>query len=778
MATLALTYVGAAIGTAISPGVGTFSGAAIGGAIGGFIGGYIDSQYLFPALFPPPELKGPKLDDLGAQVASEGSPQKYILGPQNRVAGVVQWMRPLKEVKDTRRVGKGGGGQKVSQYTYFANLAIAICRAPQPDGIWQIRRIWADAKLVYENGEQVGARYKELVIYTGSEASNASPSPLIESYEGEGNVPRYRRRAYITFEDFEVTDFGNRIPNFTFEVAAHAELSLANGLKELLLLGGLEESQFDVSRVPGCLRGYVINGPLDTLSAIQPLMLAYNLTCQEVNGKLVFFEKGSEEYVTVPSSDLAAHTPGSRVPRLLSIADANGIDLPSRVDVKFIDPDLDLLGGGVAERRVSVPNQAQTTLDYPITLRSDEARTIGKRTLWTAWAERQGGELYLPPSYAGVNEGCIIDTTVDGERYFIRASELQRGANQLLRIKGNIIDPATYVQFAITDNPNRTTPPTYTPPDTTFFILDLPALLDAHTEAVGFYYAICATDPEDGWRGAGLFSSADDSTFSLLTDVVAEASIGTALTQLQVGAPEYWDLDSTVTIELLDGELESVTEDECLSGLNRALIGSEIIGFQVATLTDERTYTLSKLLRGLRGTELTARDIHGHSVGEAVLILEAGPTGWWELGASGMGGTRYYKAASQGSLLSDVDSAQFTCTANTLRPFPPCNIQSYRTSGDIHISWTRRTRAITNIFAPIGAPLRSGETPEVYEIDIMTAGYFGIVKRTIIVTGTTSVTYSAADQATDFGSPQSAVQINIYMRSSLVGRSRPEPAVI
>ena len=47
------------------------------------------------------------------------------------------------------------------------------------------------------------------------------PIPTIESYEGVGNGPGYRGLAYIVFNDFQLEKFGNRIPNFRFEVTSN-----------------------------------------------------------------------------------------------------------------------------------------------------------------------------------------------------------------------------------------------------------------------------------------------------------------------------------------------------------------------------------------------------------------------------------------------------------------------------------------------------------------------------------------------------------------------------
>ena len=70
----------------------------------------------------------------------------------------------------------------------------------------------------------------------------------------------------------------------------------------------------------------------------------------------------------------------------------------------------------------------------------------------------------------------------------------------------------------------------------------------------------------------------------------------------------------------------------------------------------------------------------------------------------------------------------------------------------------------------ISVPL--GEEVEAYEIDVFAAGSptFGTVARTLEAT-TPTVTYTVAQQATDFGSPTpTAFNLRIYKMSAVIGR--------
>lgn len=221
----------------------TIVGTAVGFAFGypqlGFMLGNLAGQALAPTQLPG--VKGPRLQDLQVQSAALGAPVPLVYGTEV-LAGNIIWSGGLIETATTTEVGgKGGPTQKVTEYSYKVNVAIGLCEGP----IAGIRRIWADTKLIYDISEQKteangwsdgdgwgsrGEAYAEwtnrlqaseqaalyFTLYEGSESQLADPT--IESYEGAGNVPAYRGLAYLVFNDFELADYGNRIPNFRVEV--------------------------------------------------------------------------------------------------------------------------------------------------------------------------------------------------------------------------------------------------------------------------------------------------------------------------------------------------------------------------------------------------------------------------------------------------------------------------------------------------------------------------------------------------------------------------------
>jgi hypothetical protein len=66
-----------------------------------------------------------------------------------RLAGNVIWARDLIEKRNKQSAGKGGGGQTVVSYEYFATFAVAFAGGP----VDAIRRVWADGKLIVDLSE-------------------------------------------------------------------------------------------------------------------------------------------------------------------------------------------------------------------------------------------------------------------------------------------------------------------------------------------------------------------------------------------------------------------------------------------------------------------------------------------------------------------------------------------------------------------------------------------------------------------------------------------------
>ena len=192
MATLLLAAAGTALG-------GVFGGAAaaVGQAIGGVAGYLVDRALIRSTVSTT---SGSRLADLDVLSSTEGDDVPRVFG-RARLAGQLIWATRHEETR-TRSGGKGG--PSTTSWSYHANFAVALCEGP----IHRVGRIWADGTLLDTTNLTVR-------VHLGGEEQE--PDALILARQS-GPAPAYRGIAYVVFEHFPLADWGNRIPQLTFEV--------------------------------------------------------------------------------------------------------------------------------------------------------------------------------------------------------------------------------------------------------------------------------------------------------------------------------------------------------------------------------------------------------------------------------------------------------------------------------------------------------------------------------------------------------------------------------
>ncbi len=220
MATLVLGIAGGALGSVFGP-----AGAVLGRAAGA-LAGYSLDQALFGTRR---SIEGPRLTDLDVQSSTEGAPIPRLYG-RTRLAGEIVWATRFEEVKKTETQGKGGTQVTITEYSYFANFAVALCEGP----ITRIGRIWADGKLL----DEAPFTYR---VYRGDEEQE--PDSLITAKQG-GAAPAYRGVAYVVFERMPLGEFGNRLPQLAFEVFRPVA-GIEEHVRAVCLIPGSSEFGYD-----------------------------------------------------------------------------------------------------------------------------------------------------------------------------------------------------------------------------------------------------------------------------------------------------------------------------------------------------------------------------------------------------------------------------------------------------------------------------------------------------------------------------------------------------
>ena len=568
-----------------------------------------------------------------------------------------------------------------------------------------------------------------------------------------------------------------------FERKGHGSVTLGAIVSALCGRAGLEPSDLDVSELDQAVRGYSVPRPVSVREALEKLQQAYLFDVVESDWTLAFRKRERDPVLAIGDESLAAHEPGNERPPKLLETRTQEAELPRRVTVRYVSRESDYQAAAQQAQFIQdlYETRNELVLELPVVMSDDEAKRAAWAILASAWIERDGFELFLPPSFLALDPGDVVDVEKITESLSaiirLRLAEVDLSGGWLLRLKGVTDDPIVWQTGHVHGAPTPASPQTGIP-------FEVPS--------VGFYLNLPALSPEDGqtgafwlgaapgwslantkWRGAVIYRSGDGVTFADYTAVITAALWAKAKSVLAVLERwGVWDEDNVLDVLIRSPglEFESRTELEVLDGANLLLVGQEIIQFAEAEQLSASEWRLSKLLRGRRGTEWA---MSTHQVGETVLVLDpATLTRVSSLDEVGL--PRFYRAVSIGSDPSLPEGVSFTNEAASLKPYAPVHIRGSRNGGgDLTITWVRRTRFSGDWRDLVDVPLN--EASEAYEIDVLNGT--GQVVRTLSSTSP-SAAYSAADQTADFGASQSAIDLAIYQLSASVGRGFEARAIL
>lgn len=194
---IGLGIVGAVVGSFI-PGVGP----GLGYLAGSTLGAVLEATVL------PSGPRSGKLNDLRVTSSAYGQPIPRIWGTV-RVGGNIIWSNDLVPFNHTHKV------------TYNWTGAVALCAGP----ILDVVKIWAGQKLVYDktgNSQKTLNIYQmKFRLYKGTE--DQMPDKALIAKVGAANAQAHRGMAYVVFDNIPLEQYGESVPNWTFEVATNSE---------------------------------------------------------------------------------------------------------------------------------------------------------------------------------------------------------------------------------------------------------------------------------------------------------------------------------------------------------------------------------------------------------------------------------------------------------------------------------------------------------------------------------------------------------------------------
>jgi hypothetical protein len=505
--------------------------------------------------------------------------------------------------------------------------------------------------------------------------------------------------------------------------------------------------QYDVSELTDAVHGYIITGQTTGRSCIEPLRAAYFFDAVESDGVVKFVKRGKASMLTIPSEDLAARHPDGQEPPKLTRARLPEEELPRTVTVKYMNVGADYQVNSQYDERQVTSSQLNGTLDLPIAMADEQAKSIASVQTFTPWIERDRGSFIVPRKYGQLEPTDVV--TVEGQ--FLRLVNEDEAPDGTIRFDWVAADVASFTQSAVA-NPAAG----FIAPDVTssqlsqLQLLDIPLVAD--TDQPGYYFA-AAGSQNATWAGGSLFRSTDGGINYSSVDAVTTGNVigSTSDTLGNYPGGNTVDRSSYVTVVIGPGggTLSSITLTALLNGENTALIGNEIVGFMTATLTAPSTYKLSGLLRGRRGTEWA---MPAHGINDLFVLLPANNEA---VATSDIGVVSDFKMVTHGGLLTRARQYPLTLIGNAWKTYAPVHLGGGRNAaGDVTLKWVRRTRIGGGWKGPSNVPLSEGH--EEYVVQIWEASYT-VCARTITGVTAQTLVYTSAQQVTDFGAQQQTI---------------------
>ncbi|MGI8526098.1 MAG: baseplate multidomain protein megatron, partial [Pseudolabrys sp.] len=512
----------------------------------------------------------------------------------------------------------------------------------------------------------------------------------------------------------------------------------------------------DASGLRDTADGYLVDRPMPPRAMIDPLALMYGFDAAEDGSTLRFIQRGGEPVAEYDEDALVLQDDAAPV----QLTRAQETELPREISLGFTDIGGDYRRAAIASRRLVGGAVRVSHADLAVVTNDAAAGRRADIWLQDLWASRERANFTLPPSALGIATGDVIGLTSGGRRRLVEVQQVSETESRVVTARS--IDPEVFNLPLLA--PRRRAPLIPVPVAPVHALaLDLPSI-DASEPPVLTRLAVFA----EPWPGAvAVWRSSDGLSFSRFATALAPSIIGETLDDLPAGPVSRFDRHHNVRVRLYGGALASLSDMRTLGGGNAAAVQNaggawEVIQFANAELVDDRTYRLSRLIRGQAGSEWAIG--LALPAGAPFVMLDG------NLVALARGPDTLERPMQLRLIVAGRDTAdpatlalEVTPQSVALEPLSPVHLKARRSDAGVALSWIRRTRSGGDSWS---AEVPLGEEREAYEADILDGAS---VVRTL--TGDTrGALYAAADEIADFGAPQSTLSIAVYQLSATVGR--------
>ncbi len=440
----------------------------------------------------------------------------------------------------------------------------------------------------------------------------------------------------------------------------------------VLTRGGLAENEFEIGRFAGEVQGYVIDRPMRTRDALEPLLAGLGLVAAERDGRVaVIGDEAAVASLTLEAMALPDEGASLKAERVLELR-------PGAARVRYIDGEAGYQTGSAVVR--SAGEGGGVDLDLPAVCSGALARAAAERVLEARGADRL--TVMLGPVEAlALEPGDTV--LVEGRSGGWRVMRLDMDETP-----SALLEPVSGVGVGEDDGRPTAGEESGVSGAPFFRMMEMPPLIGSEDD--GRTIPVVAADP---WRPMRVFAGADAGSLTARGDVAQPATVGVLVEVLAAGVGHRWDEANALLVRIEGRAPASRSEVAVFAGANALAIegagGWELAQFRSASLVGDGVWRLTGLLRGQQGTEAV-----GAPSGAVVVLLDQAPARAvspraerglpliWRAGPAG--------GPAGGAGVSEVG---FTASGVHERPWSPAHLKAVaRTDGGFDLGWIARAR--------------------------------------------------------------------------------------
>jgi hypothetical protein len=571
---------------------------------------------------------------------------------------------------------------------------------------------------------------------------------------------------------------------YTFNIGQGIDIFHDEIISSVAQKVGLKPEELDFNSLaaePG-LKSYVLADRQSASKLLSPLLQTLQIDVHESDNKVIFVKRGLKTSSLSLDEDDFMRTSEREEEAFLRFR-LTETELPRRFEVEHDDPENQYQQNIQSDERSTsaVSSRGTRAQNFPGAMTADSARRRAQTLLYSAWAEQERFSTRLAWNDINVDPTDIVTVTLNsGDVLRLRVTQADIGADLTIDLQA-VVETTDLLTFTnvpgATGDGNQVYFPSVVNSSSTF-VFDTPLIRDKDASSTGQSTAYWAGSGEPVWRGVVLYRQEGDTIITEVGKQLDPVPFGSVITAPPDISTVHVFEDTSLVVQVVRGAdlFESVSDLDMFNGANALLVvkaNGEVEILQFASVevdnSDPDRLTLSRLLRGRRGTETMA---NGLAAGDQVFLLRSSNSvNAFSRSIATLNTPTTYRGVTIGQIFEAAAPFSHTDTGRDLKPYAPVFIEVAQPGGadtDLNFTWVRRTRiGGEDDFADTVTDVPLSEDTESYDLVIYSDNTYTTELRTINV-NSEAATYTSAQITAD--TPGSTIYFRVYQRSAQVGR--------